>query len=65
MTHEGHSHHGYVYRMTGKSRMYDGSSQKCKEISNTGHAAEDNDAIEDKSHRRIQDGITLKIPTRN
>lgn len=45
--------------------MYDSSSQNGKESSNTDLAAEDDDAVEDKSHRRIQDGITSKTPARN
>lgn len=45
--------------------MNDDSSQKGKENSNHDQAAEENDAVEDKSHRRIQDGITSKTPARN
>jgi len=44
--------------------MNDDSSQKGKENSNHDQEAEENDAVEDKSHRRIQDGITSKTPTR-
>ncbi len=45
--------------------MNDDSSQKGRENSNHDQASEEgNDAVEDKPHRRIQDGITSKTPTR-
>jgi hypothetical protein len=50
--------------MTGMICMNDDSSRKGRENSNHDQASEENDAVEDKPHRRIQDGITSKTPTR-
>ena len=44
--------------------MNDDSSQKGKENSNSDQVAEENDAVEDKLRRRIQDDITPKTPAR-
>jgi len=44
--------------------MNDDSLQKGKENSNSDQTAEEIDDVEDKLHRRIQDGITSKTPTR-
>ena len=63
MTPNGHLYNGYTLRMIGKSSMKDDSSQNGKENSNTDQAAEDNQAEEEESLRRIQDDIKSKDPT--